>query len=363
MNKIIILLGAAALMLAGCGKEFFGARTGERITFSARTTYKPATKTAYTGTVADGKELIAWVPGDQVRIFSEQAEHRYQADRHEADYLVTAVTNNGHYSNAQVDNPGTAGTSGDRNGLVWGTGRHTFYGIYPSPAVNSDIAFDLATRTATLALPKAQTCTAAEQVLLPDMDYAYMYAGIANVASGSRFTLAFQSMFTAFQFKVKAAVAPVVLKRFRLFSKAKAMTGSCTATVSANADSEASTATYSGFAGNREATLDFGSGIALALNEEITFTVFALPQDFNDLSASFTVTKPDDSIEKTNTLALKYGATPPAGHAAGEFVTFPATLKHRITCNVSPEFTHLIEVNAIQIADWTDQGGTVIDIP
>lgn len=357
MNKHISLLWAAILVLSGCGKDIFNARPGEQISFSARTTFY-ATKTAYTGTVSDGKELIAWVPGDQVRIFSEEAEHRYEAGRHDADYQVTSVTNNGHYSNAQVD----AGP-GDSNGLVWGTGPHIFYGIYPSPAVNSSLSFDLATRTATLAFPQSQTYTKEGSVLIPDMDYAYLFAGISQVASGSRFTLAFQPMFTAFQFKVKAAVAPVVLKRFQLSSRATALTGSCTAVVTARTDSEASTAAYSGFAGDREATLDFGSGIALALNEELTFTVFALPQDFNDLSASFVVTKPDDSIEKTNTLALKYGATPPAGHAAGEFVTFPATLKHRITCNVSPEFTHLIEVNAIQIADWTDRGGSTIDIP
>ena len=359
MNKHNYLLWAAILVLSGCGKDIFHARPGEQISFSARTAYY-ATKTAYTGTVSDGKELIAWVPGDQVRIFSEQAGHRYEADRHDADYQVTSVTNNGHYSSAQVGNPGS---TGDSNGLVWGTGTHIFYGIYPSPATNNNLSFDLATRTATLALPKSQTYTKEESVLIPNMDYAYLFAGISQVASGSRFTLAFQPMFTAFQFKVKAAIAPVVLKRFRLSSSATVLTGSCTAVVTARADSEASTAAYSGFTGDREAELDFGSGIALALNEELTFTVFALPQDFNDLSATFVVTKPDDSIEKTNTLALKYGAVPPAGHTPGEFVTFPATIKHRITCHVSPEFTNLIEVNSIQIADWTDRGGSTIDIP
>ena len=360
MKTNIILLWAMALVLAGCGKDFFNARPGEQITFSASTVNKTATKTAYTGTVTDGKELIAWEPGDQVRIFSEQAAHRYETDKHDADYLVTSVTNSGHYSNAQVGYPGS---TGEASGLVWGTGAHAFYGIYPSPAVNNDFSFDLATRTVTLAVPKDQTYIREGNVLLPDMDYAYMFAGMSSVASGSRFTLAFQPMFTAFQFKVKAAVAPVVLKRFRLFSGTTAMTGFCTAAIHAHTDSEASTATYGGFSGDREVTLDFESGIALALNEELTFTVFALPQDFNDLSVTFVVTKPDDEIEKANTLALKYGAMPPAGHTAGEFVTFPATFKHRITCNVSPAFTNLIEVNSIQIGEWTDQGSMTIDIP
>lgn len=376
-----IIAAAAALCLTGCSKGLSGdAEAGDLVSFSIQTASAPHTKTVYSGsvqTVGDRQvERIDWVVGDRLRIYSDVAVHRYNANMHYADYIVIGepetmgTESRAYIQGLSLDNETIVGGLPNgypmRNGLIWGEGTHAFYGVYPSPAIiGSDISFNLASRTATFSIPSAQTWSGTAPELAPDMNYAYLYAGISGVESRTPFTLAFQPMYTAFRFTVGAPEEAVVLKGFRLFSEASVMAGSCTATITAAADSRSSSAAYgipSG--GARQVSLSFGDGITLARGSELTFMVFALPQDFADLRASFTVTRTTDDIERTNTLALKYGITPPAGHAAGEWVTFPGAMKHRITCNIGPAFTQLIEVYTLgTVEDWTYMGNNEIRVP
>ncbi len=113
--RILFLLLAGVLLLAGCQKEGkIGGKDAIRFTASSN----PGTKTAYSGDVVNGYERIEWNMGDKNRIYSNVAEHRYHEGQHWADYQITEiVSNTGINSKANIDNvPG----DGHGNGLVWG---------------------------------------------------------------------------------------------------------------------------------------------------------------------------------------------------------------------------------------------------
>ena len=299
--------------LGSCTKEFGGAAPGEGIVFRASADYDngPETKTAYSGYEYGGKERIDWVNGDRIRIASDKALTPEGARY--SDYEVTGVRT-GTGSSASISYATVKNVKGA--GLRWGSGTHKFYAVYPAPAaVNSSI--EQSGNVVTMTLPQSQSQGA-------QMEYAYMYAAVQTAAEAT-VNLAFKPMFTAFQFTVRSETdASMTITSFSLSTgQNKAMAGTCRATITADSNSASSTAAFSNFTaynastGNNTITVDMGSGITVTPQTYATITVFALPQDYSQLTASFTT-----SAGETKSLKLQT--------ADGTWVNFSAGHKYNI---------------------------------
>lgn len=309
----MLLLSALTILSLSCKREVDDViLPGDSVVFKASADYVngPETKTTYSGVEYGGKERIDWVSGDKIRILSDKARHPGGASW--SDYQVTGVTpgtgSNQPISYASIKNVGD-------NGLHWGSGTHKFYAVYPSPAANSNISIN--DNVANITLPKSQLQAA-------QMDYAYMFAAVQTAAKAT-VNLSFKPMFTAFQFQVRSdEEASMTITSFSLSTgENKAMTGSCRATITAATNSTASTAVYSNFtaynasSGNNTITVDMGVGITVTPSSYATITVFALPQDYSQLTASFTTSTGD-----TKSLKLQ--------QADGTWVNFTACHKYNI---------------------------------
>ena len=304
MRKTLQFAALAAILVTGaCTRE--SGEEGRTIVFRTSTEYDngPDTRTDYSGVIYGGKERIDWVTGDTFRIYSDVARCE-DGTTPFSDYYVTGVTPGTgallHKSFADV-----SVVDSDRS-LQWGSGTHNFYCVYPSPAHNSNVAYTSANAVSfTLPATQGYTLQSDGVTLKPDMDYAYMYAAV-QTGSSSMVNLSFKPLFTAFQFTVDSRDdASMTITSFTLSSASKALTGSCTATMTAQTASESSTVAYSNFPAatdaNKVITVSFngGSGFTVTKTNPFTFTVFALPQSYTDLSASFTT-----SAGETKTISL-----------------------------------------------------------
>lgn len=315
---LIITASLCFLLLSSCGVEDLTqpAGSGDRVVFKTGITYENgiATRTVYSG---DGdyvgetlvRERINWVSGDEIRIWSDKA-HLPDGSANWADYVVTPTSNANANSYASVANKGA-------NGLVWGEGTHEFYSLYPSPASASG-ASSINGKTVSVSIPSLQSYTVQDGKLMPDMDYAYMYAALRTEVSSS-VTLSFKPMFTAFEFTVDSADDPTMtLTSFELISSSSELSGSFNATLTANADSPSSTASYSLGETTKSVRLDFTGGLTIRKGEPKSFTVFTLPIDVTDLKIRFT-----NNRGEVKSLSLNL--------ADGTPVAFTGCKKYRIT--------------------------------
>ena len=311
---------AVALSTTGCVKELLSG-VGSEVQFSANTYYDngPATKTAYSGVTSNGKERINWINGDRVRIYSPQAEHRSSSSQHWADYDIDAnnITPNNEKSTARVKNTGN-------NGLVWGTGSHTFYGVYPSPSAFSGVTMSNNVVTATL--PKTQAPSVIDdttngQVFFPNMNWAYMYAAKSGVSAGTTVDLPFKPLMTAFEITLGTQnTNGITVKDVYLSSVNTNLTGKFTATINSdNTVSVGSTITDP----SKELHIGLPANISIAYGKSITFTLFALPIPITQLS--LTVVFSDNT---TKTIAFKDN---------GSWIPFTACKKYRINNLNTPQ--------------------------
>lgn len=313
---------AVALSTTGCVKELLSG-VGSEVLFSANTYYDngPATKTAYSGVTSNGKERINWINGDRVRIYSPQAEHRTSANQHWSDYDIDAnnISPNNEKSTARVKNTGT-------NGLVWGTGAHTFYGVYPSPSAFSGVTMSNNTVTATL--PKNQAPAAFldrtnGQDFIPNMNWAYMYAAKTGVSAGTTVDLPFKPLMTAFEITLGTQnTNGITVKDVYLFTDntGSNLTGTFTATINTdNSVSVGSTVTDP----SHELHVGLPANISIAYGKSITFTLFALPIPITHLG--LTVVFADNT---TKTITFKDN---------GSWIPFTACKKYRITNLNTPQ--------------------------
>lgn len=344
------LVTALFAVLFSCTKE---PGVGDGIRFRASAygpSGSPSTKTVY-GSIDNTSQtyqMLNWVEGDKVRIYSPQAGLQEDAENHFDDCVVDGVTADGNTSVATV-------SSTHGNGLVWGEGNpHYFYAVYPSPAVNSNITIEEGTGnavTVTGTIPATQTLTwpsgdysgASTVVGTPDMNYAYMYASTTS-APNSRVDLQFNPQFTAFQFEVGIGKSDgesydyesITLTEFTLSTSTTSKTLSGSFTISGVQGSEA----VACFAGETAITVPISR--TLNAGSTLVVTVFALPQDLHDLTISFTGN--EIGIRK---LALKKD---------GEFLNFAGHLKYRIYGLTFPKISGVIGIG--EDITW----GGVIDI-
>ena len=388
-----LLLLAGILLLAGCQKEG-GISVGKgeiRFVASAR----PETKTVYGGyfkpdpnddekwvdaNPADAAwQSIDWVAGDEIRIYSDKAVRRVgfesgaaaDALYHWADYSLTNVTagtanTEDGWSSATLVNMSNDGTGdpydqekvGDAyhvgNGLMWPDADPAkFYAVYPRLRLISGIPED----EGTAATPPDEDDDPYQYALLgvsgkfpllmPDSqrfsekgnlsEYGYMTAMGSGKASDDKVTLEFSPDFSAFEISVKSAGDPIGLKKFELISAGKSLAGEYVV------DYSSGTKSYTfPTSGGKTITVNL-NGLS-ADTDYLTFTVLALPQEYNDLSVRFTT-----SQDVTRTLALKYAD--PATGTPGANVPFAAGVKHRIYGLALPNGELLISVGT---APWDE---------
>lgn len=335
MKKYIYatLLSSVAILFAGCSDElennFTTKYAGEDIVFGGRATYEldesrnkaPETRTVYTGTFlgADGKEwvsgtkyeVIHWVSGDKVRIFSAEA-----AGTTVADYSVN-VNDTDATGETELSKIGGVG-------LQWSNNtEYDFYAVYPSPHQyplkdnQLDPAVDAAvlngSKTILGRIPAVQECLGAPSkvgtswTLKPKMEYAYMVAHQKVVdanKTGAEIYLNFVPIATAVEIElVNKSERALELANILVSSATDgtALTGDFTADLSkltvgtekniytgipengfitnvSNTGTQISIPAYQGVGGLT------GDPISLADGESIKFTLFMLPnQNIDDL--------------------------------------------------------------------------------
>lgn len=271
------------------------------------------TKTAYgdiSGNTQD-YQMLNWVSGDVIRVYSPQAVKIYTTNEHFADYKVDGVKTEGTTSVA------TLLSSDDGNGLGWQeSGTHYFYSVYPSTDINGSSTITAGTGnsvTVTGTIPATQTLSWSGVLGTPDMRYAYMYAS-TSTAPQSQVDLTFRPRFTAFQFEIGPGEhTSIHLTGFTLSTTDATRPLSGTFTISGVAGSETLTCPTSGT--GVSTSLSVSMDATLTTGNTLILTVFALPRELEHLSISFT----GDEIG-TRSLALKQ---------EGEYISFSACKKYR----------------------------------
>ena len=257
------------------------------ITFSVEDCFDngPVTRTAYSGILAGGKERIDWVDGDLVRIYSDKASDTEGSSY--ADYIVSDARPGA----GAAEMRGYASLKPAAKGrLRWGSGMHRFYGIYPAPGKKAAVSFD-GENAFSLSMPATQSYVLDGSLLKPDMAYAYMAATTESEPTGT-VSLSFQPLFSAFQFTVESRDNTwIMLYSFTLRSASKALAG--TFKVEMDAGHPGAGVSFTAFPEatdeNKTVSILFneGRGVRVSKGAPLTFTVFTLPQEYDDLSASF----------------------------------------------------------------------------
>lgn len=219
ISKVVYVLLGMGFLATGCSEDEImkttPANPGEAIVFGATASIEngnagSGSRTVY-GEKGEGYQVINWEEGDLIRIACAQAE---QAK--EADYAVSGITE----GSTSGDKESSASTlTKQSDGLQWGTGEHTFYAVYPSPAHFDVTDNDQQPHTqlngnmvsgvlASVQNPKdGGTWNGTQYVLNPDMDQAYMAARAhydAAKEGGEGVTLHFKPLVTAIEVEVKA---------------------------------------------------------------------------------------------------------------------------------------------------------------
>ena len=345
MKTKVLLTVTALVLLAGCQKP---GGVGSAIKFSAVTAEPAQTKTAYSGAITAGSERIDWEAGDIIRIASDVA--RTEGGDDYADYTLGTPEASG------VNSTSKATPSGG-SGLEWGSGTHHFWGIYPSHAITvsgSASAAGLSIPATQNAIPANKTETSTLTSFAPDLSSAWMLADKSGVAEGaSDFTLDFYPAFTAFEFTLKSQDAiTLTVKSFTITSTSSNLAG--TFDVTAFAESGASTFGNIS-AASTNISGSFGAGVDVTQTKSLTFTVLALPQVLDNLSITFNIEK--GGVSSYRTLPLKYSST----HAThpGEFISFAACKKHRITGLALPNGE--LFLSALTVSAWDSEAATAVD--
>ena len=270
MKKTIGLLLLAAVMSVSCEQqEIVPSVSRKAVEFTTSSSYV-GTKTSYQGTVQDGEEAILWTDGDVFSITCAQAEYGDDS-KTSVNYKVTASDG--------VATSVTPSTSDDQ--IFWGEGDHTFYAAYPYGKLAGNVITDRLS-------PSQKMTETSDNVFAPSLSsYGYMYAvATANPDAGT-VNLVFKPYFSTFEFTVSSSSnADVEVSGFSLVADTN-LAGDFTATLSTTEDPELSPGTSTA----NVITASFGTNgkVTLSKDEQLTFSVIALPIVHTGLKARFTV--------------------------------------------------------------------------
>lgn len=195
------LLTAAFILLSGCSndmlEESLPAQPGSPITLSACVASAPATRTAY-GTMADNNWPILWSEGDEVNIYSPDADENTEfAHALEATYIVKSA------GNGLV---ATSALSPKINSLYWGLAdTHNFYHYYAP----NGLTFNKTALKWSASIPAEQTGEAAVSngcYRACNMAYGVMTGHNTASRASAAANLVFYPRFTAVEVSMTAPV-------------------------------------------------------------------------------------------------------------------------------------------------------------
>ena len=359
----LLILAASCTTLSFCGKIPSSSYSSPIKISALSCNNSTETKTSYGEdfTMADGLwQRIDWTPGDIITIWSDYAilydpvaDTPVDPVQHGQDFTVTSsITPNDKESLATLELT--------EKTLRWVDGQdsYKFWGIYPANAQNPNASVVSGNKMQAVFPAHQQksgessvtTGDVTRTILSPDMDYAYMMAYVGNVPKGEEnMVIPFYPAFTAFEITLRAAENDFPMTKVTLTSASKKMCGTATMTIPES--------NY-GSAGAGDIVLDAQptdggnsvefdlTGYTVEPKSEVTCTIFALPQDYNDLTITITTA---NNIVKS--IPLKYISTV----NGGAYVNFPARHKHRISGLAIPGGNWQFSVNVgldPQVMEW-----------
>ena len=330
------VLGAALVLLAAASCAKAPAEldpTGAAISFGAATDYPnyDRTRTEYSGYDENGAivgstskfERIDWLADyDRVRILCAQARDVDGNLNPTGDYVIESPSPAGKVSQAGAT-PVT-GTSP----FYWVNGEtYTFYALYPAPGTTSNyhegtvsetdatiepISGDRAKITGSIPASQAAVRKGTEDVFMPNMNFAYMYAQKRTSRTDDNYVkLDFYPLVTAMEFSLKAlddAMSLYDLESLKLSSTSTDMSGSFEATLDASASSPSIATT--GTCG-REITVTFPAGTKLKKGSYTKVTVLTLGVAQTDLTLRLSFSNGHSRkllLKKTNGTLVTVGA-------------------------------------------------------
>ncbi|MBR0532127.1 MAG: fimbrillin family protein [Bacteroidales bacterium] len=305
----------------------------KEVVFSAATSYEnlPETKTEYSGEdfnlvgQTQGTERIDWDTfTDTIRVLNTNTLTA-------ANYKITQITDG-----TTVRSVANVAATGDK--LTWSTDNqaNTFYAVYPYTAMNSGPYTPSNIGTVIGAsIPATQDQDETHEgknkntnpattvtITNPTMSkYAFMVAKVENAANGSNVTLPFVPAFTAFEFCVGSANdggTNTTISKVELTSTSTALTGAWTWNGSAF-----DCPSYS--SSNNKITVNYTNNITFNNSSPLRFTVFALPQNLDNVSVTFYTSHGPKTLTftgKTFTGGNKYRITTPGLPTDGDWVYF-----------------------------------------
>lgn len=367
------LIAVIATFMVGCSHENGGElqpvdNNADIISFSSGS---PETRTSYSGYVNNDKERVDWVAGDVVTIWSDKADDHSSAKKNYADYkageprIEDYQTTDDQLMSTAPLSINTGGSS-----LRWNStdNNYQFWGAYPASNVNVAKSGDKANTSSpsfSASIPQDQAITAHTYTTgegasatstvkyEPSMNYAYMASYKQTAKTDETVKLPFTMAFTAFEFIVKGKDSEFELKDFTLQSglaqtgtapEAFPVTGKFTATWSSGTTTNLGWS-YAAVTGqtNDKVKITFPEGTKVSETDQVTFTVFALPQDMKNLTAIFTI-KDINGVESTKKLSLKTG---------GDFLTFAGCKKHKIGVLAIPTGWKFKTITLdLKVLDW-----------
>ena len=363
-NLTINILASALALAAFCScqdkMQGIGFTKGEAVKFSVGTD-AAETKAAYSGVSNAGKERIDWQAGDLIRIYCGAVSEPATKN---ADYVVTEIVGSANeISKAKIGH-----TSPGELGLRWGTGSHTFYAVFPSPAAGESseiITQSITGKDVNANLPAIQKVASltgsgtTNCVAVPDLKNMLMTAKSKTYTESSGITdavfLGFTPLTTAVQFTItNQTKSSLTIKSVSLTSATGALNGAFSvnldnmirpAAIDMDGDDDTTgehditysrdypACTYTGEINDatRTVTINFSTPVTLTYDADpeksgkLTFTFFLQPcQKFDDLT--FKLVKQGDGW-----MSMKLGYTDGSG------IVFPRHKKTFVTGLLVPE--------------------------
>ena len=372
----IIMVSAAILLtvMTSCQNEEYGPRSGNSIVFSTWTPGSASTsKAVYTGaqqTVGDKKyEGINWEAGDVISIASPQTAKKCD------EYRI--VTGGGNESAAEPVN----------QGLTWGSGKHTFYGMYPGLSAVSGSGLTDAGRL-TGVIPSTQKpkydATGSKYVITAgdgsytvpaDLKNGYMYSKATGVeAFSENVALPFIPFTTAIRFTITNDYPEYTdktkevlnIRSISVISENYKLAGTFTADLtSLDASGYPSCTTATGE--KDRVTMDFtgtteAGYISLSRGKTLEFTLFLLPSAGHSATEgnviddlTFRINKGTDSVDE-GWIQTKLAYKDMTG------IAFPCYKKSYVTGILVPEGAIWTVKFAPGVDAWGDGGTPSEDI-
>lgn len=367
MKRVVssLLLLAGVFLLAGCQKGLFERKGGVEVRFTVDSS--PKTKTAYDGGSYGGYDRIAWIDGDQVLIWGDNA-HVNGSDVivRNASYDIDANTiqNNNSKSTANLVLKETGGLIFDENANTY-----NFAAIYPATGFSTiSMTDDGIVKSVKPIIPASQTLTDG----FPDMSKAVLIGTPVNVEFAQPVRLEFNPIYTMFQFTICAEKDMKVTGVDLISSKV------------INKEVEFGPSTMNG---PYDLNFNFSQGWSISVPNEVTeenskisatfatpiqltkeegatttntatFAVLAVPNDITGMHVVFHVITEDG--EETRTLKVSYAKDDESGkYSKGDPINFEKCKKHNITGITLPANMSTNVVIDLQVIPWEDETGTV----